>query len=75
MEACFASAFEPFKDVLARDNKAGWELLMKYDRFSTRAYLLQVIGYPTAVIEWIEMWHGGTGAFRGGFVQVRVANI
>ncbi|KDR66559.1 hypothetical protein GALMADRAFT_147787 [Galerina marginata CBS 339.88] len=69
VEACFASAFEPFKDVLAQDNDAGWDLLMKYDEFSTRSFLLQIIGYPPAVVEWIEMWHGGTGAFRGGFVQ------
>ena len=74
VEACFVAAFQPFKDALVRDFNVGWDVLMKYDGFSTRAFLLQVVGYPAAVVEWIEIWHGGTGAFRGGFAQVRAAN-
>jgi monoamine oxidase len=74
-EACYAAALEPFKAALARDSNTGWDLLMKYDGFSTRTFFLHVIGYPAVVIEWIEIWHGGTGAFRGGIVQVRVANV
>lgn len=44
---------------------------MKYDGFSTRDFFLRIIGYPVAVVEWMEIWYGGTGAFRGGFAQVR----
>ncbi|KAI0951722.1 hypothetical protein AcV7_007740 [Taiwanofungus camphoratus] len=62
------------KDDLESHQKHGWELMMKYDIYSTRAYMsgnrtdtedfldeLKKLPYPTEVVNWLETFDRSTG--------------
>lgn len=70
----------PFADAIAQDienhTSTGWELMMKYDQYSTRAYmsgnrsdmqpdldLLNEMPYPTSVVNWLETFDTSTGSY------------
>jgi len=71
VDACLAAAYEPYKVALATDITKGWELLMKHDGLSTRAFLLEVMKYPWAVVQWMETRDTSTGAYDLAFSEVK----
>lgn len=76
--------FSPFKDLLAKDWKKGWEKLMEFDKYSARTfmmlpfdiknndgtYFLKKDGYPHSVINWLERMSTGTGLFDMAFTEM-----
>ena len=71
VDACLAEAYEPFKVALAKDITKGWELLMQHDGLSTRAFLLEVMKYPWAVVQWMETRETSTGTYELAFSEVK----
>ncbi|KDR71802.1 hypothetical protein GALMADRAFT_74617 [Galerina marginata CBS 339.88] len=69
VDACLGATFEPYKFLLARDYKLGWELLMQHDSRSTRAHLLDIMRYPAEVVQWMETRDSGTNAYDDAFTE------
>jgi hypothetical protein len=60
---------KPFIDALvANPSNALDDLIEHYDHFSTRSYMALRMGYPPAVINWIETMTVGTGWFDRAFM-------
>lgn len=72
VDACLGATYEPYKFLLARDYKLGWELLMQHDSRSARAHLLDIMRYPAEVVQWMETRDSGTGAYDDAFTEVSV---
>lgn len=65
------------KEDMTTGGRKGWRLLMKYDPDSARSYMTHgpndedsdvlnpngLLPYPVTVIDWIETFHGPTGAY------------
>ncbi|TFK66663.1 FAD/NAD(P)-binding domain-containing protein [Pluteus cervinus] len=86
-------AVKPFADALAKDialgqdpeDTPGWKLLMKYDKYSTRAYMLleppqdpelkkqldpkNLFPYPSYLIDFCEDFSNSTGSFDTAFTE------
>jgi monoamine oxidase len=79
-----SQCFGPFKRLLAKDWDKGWEMLMRYDKYSARTFLsipikiknhdgtifLEKDAYPNSVINWIERMDTGTGTFDMAFSEM-----
>ena len=70
VDALLGAAFEPYKFLLARDYKLGWEILMQHDSRSTRAHLLDIMRYPAEVVQWMETRDSGSNAYDDAFTEV-----
>jgi hypothetical protein len=75
VDACLAATYEPYKFLLARDWRLGWELLMQHDSRSNRAHLLDIMRYPAEVVQWMETRDSGTGAFDDAFSEVSTSTL
>lgn len=75
VDACLGAAFEPYKFVLARDYKLGWELLMQHDSRSTRGHLLDIMRYPAEVVQWMETRGSGTNEYDDAFTEVSTSTL
>lgn len=80
VDALLAKAMDPFKRALADDMKKGigmegkgWQMLMKFDHLSTRAFLLSEMKYPWEVVQWMETRDTSTGAYDLAFAEVSMA--
>ena len=73
VDALLGATFEPYKFLLVRDYKLGWELLMQHDSRSTRAHLLDIMRYPAEVVQWMETRDSGTNAYDDAFTEVGIA--
>ncbi|KZT70525.1 amine oxidase [Daedalea quercina L-15889] len=77
--ALVQNVVNPFVEQLAQDferrGEEGWKLMMKYDQYSTRAYMsgnrsdtqprdqldrLNLMPYPTPVVDWLETFDKST---------------
>ncbi|EKM58811.1 uncharacterized protein PHACADRAFT_205061 [Phanerochaete carnosa HHB-10118-sp] len=80
VEANMSNVIKPFKDGLIKDAKEhsekGWELMMEYDRYSTRGYMSdrrsdyrpdldekKLMPYPVSIVEWCETFDGSSTSF------------
>ncbi|TFK66664.1 FAD/NAD(P)-binding domain-containing protein [Pluteus cervinus] len=74
----------PFAKALAKDitggGREGWDLMMKYNKYSTRAYMLLVptdpsldpeglLPYPTQLIDLLETFDSSTGSYDDAFTE------
>lgn len=74
------NVMDPFVKRLAEDfkrrEKKGWELMMHYDQYSTRAYMsgrrsdakaeldeLGLMPYPTPVVDWLETFDTSSASY------------
>ncbi|EGO20208.1 hypothetical protein SERLADRAFT_417972 [Serpula lacrymans var. lacrymans S7.9] len=73
-DALLLSAIESFLDLLGRDFEAGWKLLMKYDKVSFRAYLLD-LNWPESVIDFVETMCSQTNQFALSFSELVMQNM
>ena len=78
-----ANALEPFRQALLEDfntgGSRGWELLMQYDKYSTRGYLvapirrptntpdLHLFPYPSRVVDWMETFNTSSNSWTYSF--------
>ncbi|RWS02337.1 hypothetical protein B4U79_18488 [Dinothrombium tinctorium] len=58
------------KANLSQDFQNAFELLLKYDNLSFVCYLLNIVGYPRELIDWLEMFYERTSVYNQGFVDV-----
>ncbi|KAF8898131.1 hypothetical protein CPB84DRAFT_1815730 [Gymnopilus junonius] len=75
VDACLGAAFEPYKFLLARDYKLGWELLMQHDSRSTRGHLLDIMRYPAEVVQWMETRDSGSNAYEDAFTEAMYKSL
>jgi monoamine oxidase len=59
--------YSDFKKDLADNFEEGWKKLMKYDRYSTRSYLLTK--FPIPVIHWLETMDSASGLYDLAFSE------
>ncbi|KAH9481894.1 Putative bifunctional amine oxidase [Psilocybe cubensis] len=69
IDALLGAAWEPYKFLLAKDYKLGWEILMQHDSRSSRAHLLDIMRYPPEVVQWMETRDSGTNAYDDAFTE------
>ena len=83
---------DPFADALIEDFKTGgtkgWELMMKYDQYSMRAYMagnrsdtspdldkMKLMPYPLNVINWCETFDKSSGWYDRGLSETVLESL
>ena len=63
-------AMQPFRDTYVKDGfKALWEKLMKYDHLSMRGYLIEVMGFPAQLVNWLETYNTSSNSYDRAFTE------
>jgi hypothetical protein len=69
-------ALQPLRQYfVAEPFPEAFEKLMKHDMYSVRDYMSRVLGYPNAVIRWIETMEWRTGMFDASLTEIVLASI
>ncbi|EKM51142.1 uncharacterized protein PHACADRAFT_199975 [Phanerochaete carnosa HHB-10118-sp] len=92
VEDNMSNVIKPFKDQLIKDAKEGsdkgWELMMEYDRYSTRGYMSdrrsdyrldldekKLMPYPVDIVEWCETFDGSSTSFDRALTESVLDNL
>lgn len=84
--ALVANVVNPFVNGLVNDAKGNetsrWKLMMKYDKYSSRAYMagnrsdarpeldmLKMMPYPISVTNWLEMFASSTASYNNALSE------
>ncbi|KAJ5556958.1 hypothetical protein N7494_000873 [Penicillium frequentans] len=63
------TAFGQYKDALKADFNTGFEKLMKQDKYTTREYLRQEMGYDFFSIQYLETTNSASGLYDQAFTE------
>lgn len=65
----------PWLSLLREDFETGFEKLLQYDELSFRAYLRSIIGWPHAVVEFVELLCSQTNQYDLSFTEIIMQNL
>lgn len=69
VDAILEEAFGPFKKALKEDWETGFQKLQQQDKYSTRQYLREKMGYDYFSIQWMETMNTSSGLFDQAFSE------
>jgi monoamine oxidase len=65
----------PMQRLLEEDFEKGFAEIVKYDDFSFRAYLAQVVGWSEDRINYVEVMTSQTNQFQNSFTELMIENM